>query len=95
MPIKQNKNKIQLPDQLEIENYIINEKNKHDVIIISQSSPKQNKTINSTKVKQKSSYILFVQKNTAILKTKFPKMTPKERKTEISKLWKIEKEKNS
>ncbi len=103
MPIKQVKNKVNLYDELTLEDYIIDENYVDDG---SASNIQQNNDIDTSinshttyenttniKTKTKSLYNIFVTKTTIELKNKYPEMTPKERKEELSKLWKLEKEK--
>jgi hypothetical protein len=102
MPIKQVKNKVNLYDDLTTEDYIVDE----DYVDGSASNIKLNNDIDASinaniayknttdvKSKTKSLYNIFVTKTTIELKNKYPSMTPKERKEELSKLWKLEKEK--
>jgi hypothetical protein len=94
MKIKQVKNKTFLPDELIQENYIVNKNgiiSQNEIII----NDKNKKTYPQTlpNIKPKSSYILFVQETTNKLKNKNPSMTPKSRKEEVSRLWKLEKSK--
>ncbi len=95
MTIKQNKNKIQLPDALNKEKYLVY--NHYDSPKITPlNSPKnneQNVIIHSKNksTKKKSDYILFVQEATNNLKQKYPLMTAKERREEVLKLWKSKK----
>jgi hypothetical protein len=101
MKVKQVKNKTFLPDELILENYIINN---NGVIPQNETSIKEQMSLRgsvlsgkniqlSPKVKPKSAYILFVQETTNKLKNKKPNMTPKVRKEEVSRLWKLEKSK--
>ncbi len=95
MTIKQNKNKILLPDNLYLEKYIVtfnyDSNNKNYINSPSTNTQNNNLLQKNKEIKPKSSYILFVQETTNILKNTNSEMTPAERKKEVSRLWQIKK----
>lgn len=100
MTVKQTKNKTHLVDDLACENYLINDiesKNEifeHDNVESKEDDKKQQiKKEKNSKTKEKSPYNIFVTQTTLSLKKDKPNLTPKERKQEVSRLWKLEKEK--
>lgn len=97
MPVKFHKNKLNLHDELEEENYIVN--NVTDIVDNKDHIPTPPKKITTSLKKEspgetrKSPYILFVSKMTDKFKVENPSMSAKERREKVLSLWKLEKDK--